>query len=224
MQPAHRVRPAFTLIELLVVLAIVMILAALLFPVFSRVRENGRAISCASNLRQVGMALQQYADDNDGWYPLAGNVIQWDAIDPGTGRPGWMQQLEAYTKSRQIFHCPSDAQSDFSYFLGARQAYLDAGSFASVNNRRIQFPTAFVLAGDTFSRTMTPGYFDPLDADKDDYSQNCVGGDANGTPAIVWQRHNGGQNLLYADGHVKKALAYNPDTMTFRYEAMHGWQ
>ncbi len=59
----------FTLIELLVVIAIIALLAAILFPVFAKAREKARQISCASNIRQVGLALLQYMGDNDEMYP-----------------------------------------------------------------------------------------------------------------------------------------------------------
>ena len=55
----------FTLIELLVVIAIIAILAAILFPVFAQVRENARRTTCASNMRQFGLAFLQYAQDNE---------------------------------------------------------------------------------------------------------------------------------------------------------------
>src|SRR5204862_1568616 len=58
----------FTLSELLVVIAIIAILAAILFPVFAQAREKARQTSCASNLRQLGLAAQMYVQDNDGQY------------------------------------------------------------------------------------------------------------------------------------------------------------
>ena len=60
----------FTLIELLVVVAIIGILAAMLFPVFSRARESARRTSCQSNLKQIGMSFAQYGGDFDERYPL----------------------------------------------------------------------------------------------------------------------------------------------------------
>src|ERR1700722_16915261 len=62
-------RTGFTLIELLVVIAIIAILAAILFPVFAAAREKARQTSCASNLKQIGLAILQYAQDYDELYP-----------------------------------------------------------------------------------------------------------------------------------------------------------
>ena len=62
-----RQRRGFTLIELLVVIAMIAIMAAILFPVFAQAREAARQTSCGSNLRQIGMAIKMYVQDNDGY-------------------------------------------------------------------------------------------------------------------------------------------------------------
>jgi prepilin-type processing-associated H-X9-DG protein len=78
-----------------------------------------------------------------------------------------------------------------------------------------------VLSGDTIDSAQ---YFDRDDCDKDDYTQNCVGGEDNGWPAVEWQAHKKGQNILFADSHVKWYRGYNTNEMTFRYETMQGWE
>ncbi len=97
-------RKAFTLIELLVVIAIISILAAILFPVFARARENARRVSCVSNLKQIGLGVVMYAQDNDGRYPMASNT-------DGSGRR-WPDYIYPYVKSAQIFICPSVNSTD----------------------------------------------------------------------------------------------------------------
>jgi prepilin-type N-terminal cleavage/methylation domain-containing protein len=79
-------RRGFTLIELLVVIAIIAILAAILFPVFARARERAQQSACLSNMRQIGIALTSYAQDNDERYPpqrFTGTPLIWkDALIP----------------------------------------------------------------------------------------------------------------------------------------------
>jgi len=223
-------RQAFTLIELLVVIAIIGVLAALLLPALGMAKAKAAAVRCTSNLHQIHIAMSLYADEHDEMFPESGALVQWDHTDTTTGLHSWMQQIFPYTKSKAIYHCPLDTRSDFSYFNGARAAYFDAGSshFVSVDRRRIAFPQAFVLSGDTGGTATksggAEGQFDPTDADKDDYTQNCVGGPSGGGAVWMnWQRHGAGQNLLFADGHVQWYGGYVASDMTFRYDTMSPW-
>ena len=116
-------QPGFTLVELLIVIAIVALLAAVLLPVFARVREQGRQTVCLSNLRQLGLATFQYAQDNDDLYPYGGDPgdLTTDGWKYSEGGKYWsaIQQMQAshqilpnvmdgYVKDRTLWRCPSD--------------------------------------------------------------------------------------------------------------------
>jgi prepilin-type N-terminal cleavage/methylation domain-containing protein/prepilin-type processing-associated H-X9-DG protein len=218
-----RFRKAFTLIELLVVIAIIGLLASMLLPALSSAKQRAWTILCNSNLRQIGLGLRMYADDNNELYPQSGGSIPWNNLNPSAATNSWMQQIIPYVQSTNVYRCPAnklvpvEQQSAFNYFNGARAAFVAAGKAASVNGKHIRFPVAYVLSGDTLD-------FDPSDADKDDYSQNCVGGFENGWPWEEWQAHTKGQNILFADGHTKWYRRYNTNEMTFRYDSIHGWE
>ncbi|BDI30469.1 hypothetical protein CCAX7_25200 [Capsulimonas corticalis] len=97
---------AFTLIELLVVIAIIAILAAILFPVFAKAREKARQISCASNLRQLGLGMMQYTQDYDESYPgLNGGNPSFQNNPWNTG-PNWESAIYPYVKSVGVYQCP----------------------------------------------------------------------------------------------------------------------
>ncbi len=218
-----KVKRAFTLIELLVVIAIIALLASMLLPSLSSARQRAYSIQCISNLRQIGLGLVMYGDDASGHYPISGGNIPWDVMYPKTQNYSWMQQIYSYVRNTNVYHCPAnkfvppEKQSSFNYFNGARAAYVAAGDLAPVNSRLIRFPVAYVLSGDTLE-------FTPDDADKDDYSQNCVGGLDNGWPFMEWQAHSKGENILFADGHTQWYRGYSSNEMTFRYDSMHGWE
>ena len=104
----------FTLIELMVVIAIIGLLAAILFPVFSLVRESARRSTCQSNLKSIGLGLMQYTQDNDDVLVrsyFSGDSASKEAPDSGelaaTQHYKWMDAIFPYVKSEQLFSCPS---------------------------------------------------------------------------------------------------------------------
>lgn len=91
-------RRGFTLIELSFVISIIAILAAILFPVFARARESARRSCCASNLSQIGVALNMYAQNYDGHYPSKNNEFA---------------PVYRYAQNTDVFYCPSDSAEHY---------------------------------------------------------------------------------------------------------------
>ena len=120
-------RRGFTLIELLVVVAIIAILAAILFPVFAQAREKSRQSYCISNLRQMAGAMLLYTEDHDGFYPPA---IGRTGLRPIDFSATWMNFLGPYLKSQGVFidlssGAPSDPLQNYGYAPSMRAYGFD---------------------------------------------------------------------------------------------------
>jgi len=125
---------AFTLIELLVVVAIIALLAAILFPVFGRVREKARQTGCASNLKQLAFGFLQYEQDNDENAPCP-SVVQSTTVNLTTGQ-GWAGTIYPYVRSQGVYTCPSDTTvmpngnyTEISYAININVAASSGGSY-----------------------------------------------------------------------------------------------
>lgn len=83
---------------------VVAILAAILFPVFAKVRGNARLAACEAGVRQIGLGLTQYTYDNNNRFP--------------TG--DYKQAIMPYIKSETVFHCPADVPGNESYSFNSK--------------------------------------------------------------------------------------------------------
>lgn len=121
---------AFTLIELLTVIAIIAVLAGLLFPVFATARGKAREITCVSNLRQIGLSIKMYAQDYDELFPWAVDPTDKYTPEIWAGFPDFQklipdmpflhQTLQTYIKSQELFRCPADVGYEIDDFNGAK--------------------------------------------------------------------------------------------------------
>ncbi len=103
-----------TLVELVTVLVIVGVLAAILFPVFAKAREDARSVSCLSNIKQLCLALQMYAEDNHDYLPPL---------------VGWEKAILPYVRNEELFVCPNDRGSRPGYALNRRVAGRNTKDF-----------------------------------------------------------------------------------------------
>jgi len=204
----------FTLIELLVVIAIIAILAAILFPVFARARESARNANCQSNLKQIGSALNMYAQDYDGMYVRYGGTLLWS------------EKIEPYVKNSGVFLCPNKGgwttttpcsennhppESEFrqkgkgiSYgYNNFTETYGEVNGVSGsqgfglgygYSDAQIHLPADTIAVGDAVC---------PRWRGKD-HVDNFNSGSKS------YLRHTDGANFLFVDGHVKwlKKLRY----------------
>lgn len=210
-QPYASRHRGFTLIEIVVVVAIVMILAAILLPVFNGARESARTATCSSNLKQIGFAIDQYVQDTGGFYPrtpsMSGNLKNC----------GWASLIYPRLKSVETLQCPSAEYGEFrpdcpetEVIPGAGfdgEAYYEnwdgsydlsgSGDFANVFSgrggtvslMRVRKPASRILAYDGNGSTAA---FELTKYTKNQKLTNQS-----------FARHNNGLNALFYDGHVK---------------------
>ena len=210
-------RKGFTLIELLVVIAIIAILAAILFPVFAKAREKARQASCASNLKQIGLAFNMYAQDYDGLY--VPKCFDQSATDMSRY---WYNLINPYVKNTQLFRCPSrpwtgtkcacsageDRPNNPSYDMPCsgvgttdRSMGIRGGGRAETD---VPLPAGTIYASDLYCSATNMGAITD--------GASVINRMANAAS----KRHNDGYNAVFVDGHVKwlKEVKYTDWTTT----------
>jgi prepilin-type N-terminal cleavage/methylation domain-containing protein/prepilin-type processing-associated H-X9-DG protein len=219
---------AFTLIELLVVVAIISILAAILFPVFARARESARSTACLSNLKQLNMAMRMYADDYDGMhvrysYPLPGAVPfpsakWWMVIDPYlmkignlvTGRTPDTPVLLTCPSAGELLASTNGYRGHYApnisrYPSGPNAGCVMCGS-ADVPDSAVEEPARTIWF---FDAEFVNAQGQKVSVDHGGFVDEWRGRFFQPAPRIA-ARHAGGSwggggrfNALYFDGHVK---------------------
>lgn len=210
-------KSGFSIIELLVTIAILGILAGLVFSSLPTIRERSLASKRGSDLRQIVAAMITYSQDNGGVFPVSGGTIPYGSIDPTTGQPSWQEQIEPYIENnRRLFAGPEPRKNNAgnyrsAYFNGSSAAYQEAFEngitplFQPVRAVKIQYPSKYILAGE-----IRRANFQAQDADPDNFTQEpAFGGGTEQRPVA----------LAFADGHIGMFYTFDPDAMMLTYSA-----
>lgn len=198
----NRRQSGYTLIEILVVIAVLSLLAALIFPMFGRVRGAARQIHCTSNLRQLGQALAMYRSDYDDRYPFAadpaihltgGNFMLFPDMDViGPALPMLSDVMSPYVRSREVWHCPSDAGN------------------VVIDVPHVPYPSMYEKFGMSYFYYIAPAYSQTVGFPPG--AKSVTSSRARASVPMMWDGgwywHGasdwpGRANVLFSDGHVK---------------------
>jgi len=185
-------RRGFTFWQVVLVLASLVILAALLFPLLGRTRENGHYPSCQSNLKQIMLGVRIYLQDYDEKYPLIALNAKTTQIQ--TGRSfvfGWADSLQPYLKSTQIFQCPQEKTApDSDPTHSGYTDYWFNAKMAGLKEKQLDAEALTIALSDGNSGDARSHLF---------AIPNSWRSDSN-SPLY---RHLNGANYAFGDGHVK---------------------